>query len=84
VRREENIGERAQRVFRLQRFFLVGVDDGSRQMSSLECVEQRALVDDSSTRHVDDDRSLWKPGKLALADHPGRFLGQRRVDSQNR
>ncbi len=78
MRREHDIGEFSQRRADL-RFVLEYVEAGAGDLSALQRVDERGLVDNRPARGVDEVGGLLHQLELAGADLMPRFLGERRV-----
>src|SRR3982751_5888640 len=83
MRCEQKIRDLAQRMIRRKWFLLVRIDNRTQQMTVRECVKQCLLVDNSTSRHVHDNRLPWQPCKLALTDHARCLVRKRRVHSED-
>ena len=83
MRRQQQAWSAAQRVIGGRRLGREDVERGAAQATGLECVGQRALVDDPAAGRVHDDRSVRQKRELFPADEPARPVGQRHVHAED-
>ena len=83
MRREQEIGRRAQRRIGGERLGDKDVEHGAAKLIGFERGQQRGFVDDTAARHVDHDRSGGQAAEFPLADHATRFVVERHVHRQD-
>src|SRR5437016_5063157 len=70
VRRREDVLQLPEWVIQTQRLHLEYVDRGPGYPARLQCFDQSHLVDDRSTRCVDESRRRLHQGELGCPDQP--------------
>src|SRR5688572_19475773 len=76
VRSDHDIRQRGDGVRWWERLGGEDVQAGARDRTSGERIEQRRLINDRSTRRVDQDCALLHHAEFAGAEHAGGLLGQ--------
>jgi hypothetical protein len=70
-------------VPRAQRLARVDIQRRASQVPAIQCVRERALIDDPAAGEVGDDGARGEPAELSRSDHPARLVRERRVDGEH-
>ena len=83
MRGEHHVRRVTQRVVGRHRLGGVDVDGGTTQVTRVERIGQRRLVDDAAASHVEDERARLGRLQLRLTDEAARLRGERSVDGDD-